>query len=251
MAWVGSTLWPLWSWSMMTECSRARVDGCFNCPLTESSFMTRSVLRPLAAFGFVGVVALAVGAQAPDPVTPTSVDERTAKIVVASLEGKHMAKPTIDDETAEKWAKMFFKDLDPQKYYFLKGDIDEFMPQATTLDEKIHEGNLDFAQSGLRPLPEALRRAVQDGRGDRQDQARLHHRRVDGRRPRQARLPGRQTPRPRSGCESGSSSTSSSPRSTTSPKTRPSRSWRCATATGTCWSTSSTRPTCSSSTSAA
>ena len=108
--------------------------------------MTRSVLRPLAAFGFVGVVALAVGAQAPAPVAPTSVDERTAKIVVASLEGKHMAKPTIDDETAKKWAKMFFKDLDPQKYYFLKGDIDEFMPQATTLDEKIHDGNLDFAR---------------------------------------------------------------------------------------------------------
>ena len=57
-----------------------------------------------------------------------------------------MARPTIDDETAKRWAKMFFKDLDPQKYYFLKADIDEFMPRATTLDEKIHEGNLDFAR---------------------------------------------------------------------------------------------------------
>ena len=107
--------------------------------------MTRSVLRPLAAFGFVGVAALVIGAQAPQVAT-TPVDERTAKIVVASLEGKHMAKPTIDDKTAVKWAKMFFKDLDPQKYYFLKADIDEFMPQATTLDEKIHEGNLDFGK---------------------------------------------------------------------------------------------------------
>ncbi len=108
--------------------------------------MTRSVLRPLAAFGFVGVVALVVGAQAPGPVVTSPVDERTAKIVVASLESKHMAKPTIDDQTAVKWAKMFFKDLDPQKYYFLKTDVTEFMPQATTLDEKIHEGNLDFAK---------------------------------------------------------------------------------------------------------
>lgn len=108
--------------------------------------MNRSVLRPLAAFGFVGVVALVVGAQAPQGTATTAVDERTAKIVVASLEGKHMAKPVIDDKTAVKWAKMFFKDLDPQKYYFLKADIDEFMPQATTLDEKIHEGNLDFGK---------------------------------------------------------------------------------------------------------
>ncbi len=104
--------------------------------------MTRSVLRPLAAFGLVGVVALVVGAQSP---ATTPIDERTAKLVVASLESKHMAKPTIDDATAQKWAKMFFKDLDPLKYYFLKSDIDEFMPRATTLDDKIRDGNLDFA----------------------------------------------------------------------------------------------------------
>jgi len=107
--------------------------------------MSRSVLRPLAAFGILGIVALVVGAQAPSPV-PTSLDEKTARIVVTLLERSHMAKPTIDDETAKKWAKMFFKDLDPQKYYFLKADVNEFMPLATTLDEKIHEGNLDFAR---------------------------------------------------------------------------------------------------------
>ncbi len=107
--------------------------------------MSRSVSRPLAAFGILGVVALVVGAQAPSPV-PTTLDERTAKIVVALLERQHMARPTIDDETAKKWARMFLKDLDPQKVYFLKADVDEFLPQATTLDEKIHEGNLDFAR---------------------------------------------------------------------------------------------------------
>ena len=105
--------------------------------------MTRSVVRPLAAFGVLGVVALVVGAQSP---ATTPIDERTAKLVVASLESKHMAHPTIDDETAQKWAKMFFKDLDPLKYNFLKSDIDEFMPRANTLDDKIRDGNLDFAR---------------------------------------------------------------------------------------------------------
>ena len=107
--------------------------------------MPRSVLRPVAAFGLLGLVALVVGAQAPSPV-PSPDDQRTAKIVVGLLERSHMAKPKIDDATAIKWCKTFLKDLDPQKYYFLKADVDEFLPQATTLDEKIHEGNLDFAK---------------------------------------------------------------------------------------------------------
>ena len=107
--------------------------------------MSRFVFRPLAAFGLLGIVALVVGAQAPSPV-PTPQDEKTAKKVVSLLETNHMAKPTIDDETAKKWCKTFLKDLDPQKYYFLKSDIDEFLPQATTLDDKIHDGNLDFSR---------------------------------------------------------------------------------------------------------
>ncbi len=62
------------------------------------------------------------------------------------LEQNHMAKPKIDDETARQWCKNFLKDLDPQKYYFEKPDVDEFTAQATTLDDKIKEGNLDFAK---------------------------------------------------------------------------------------------------------
>jgi carboxyl-terminal processing protease len=107
--------------------------------------MSRSVLRPLAAFGLLGIVALVVGAQAPAPV-PTTQDEKTAKRVVTLLENNHMAKPTIDDETARKWFNTFLKDLDPQKYYFLQSDYDEFLPQATTLDDKIKEGNLEFSK---------------------------------------------------------------------------------------------------------
>ena len=107
--------------------------------------MSRSVYRPLAAFGVLGFVALFLGAQAPGP-APTPLDERTAKIVVGRLERQHMAKPSVNDETAKKWCKAFLKDLDPQKSYFLKGDVDEFTPMATTLDDKIKLGNLDFAR---------------------------------------------------------------------------------------------------------
>ena len=107
--------------------------------------MSRSVSRPLAATGLLGLVALVIGAQAPAP-TPTPLDERTARAVVYLLEKSHMAKPTIDDDIAKRWCKTFLKDLDPQKYVFLKADIDEYLPQATTLDDKIRDGNLDFAK---------------------------------------------------------------------------------------------------------
>src|SRR4051812_35847547 len=106
--------------------------------------MPRFAFRPLALIAIMGVIAAVVGAQAP---TPRPLDEDTARVVVNLLELGHMAKPRIDDEIAKKWCKNFLKDLDPQKYYLEKADIDEFMAQATTLDDKIKEGNLDFAKA--------------------------------------------------------------------------------------------------------
>ena len=57
-----------------------------------------------------------------------------------------MARPLIDDEIAEKWCNNFLKDLDPQKYYFLKSDIAEFRKEAKNLDDQIRDGNIDFAR---------------------------------------------------------------------------------------------------------
>ncbi|SIN92711.1 carboxyl-terminal processing protease [Singulisphaera sp. GP187] len=103
--------------------------------------MPRLAFRPLALIAIMGFIAAVVGAQTP---TSKPLDEDTARVVVNLLELGHMAKPKIDDEIAKKWCHNFLKDLDPQKYYFLKADIDEFMAEATTLDDKIKEGNLDF-----------------------------------------------------------------------------------------------------------
>ena len=138
---------------MITRCGRAsptQTDSLFEPRDLKS--MSRSVFRPLAAFGLLGIVALVVGAERPRR-SPTPQDEKTAKKVVALLESNHMAKPTIDDETAKKWCKTFLKDLDPQKYYFLKADVDEFLPQATTLDDKIQRRQPRLLQARLRSLP--------------------------------------------------------------------------------------------------
>jgi len=106
--------------------------------------MPRTRLRPLTLTAILGLTVVAVvGAQAP---SPAPVDGLTARVVVQLVESGHMAKPKIDDEIAKKWCKNFIKELDPQKNYFLKADVDEFNAQATTLDDKIREGNLDFAR---------------------------------------------------------------------------------------------------------
>ncbi len=103
--------------------------------------MPRFALRPLALAGILALVAVVIGAQAP---SPSNIDKATAQIVVKLVEQIHMAKPKINDEIAKKWCRNFIKDLDPQKYYFLKADVDEFQAQATSLDDKVKEGNLDF-----------------------------------------------------------------------------------------------------------
>ena len=76
---------------------------------------------------------------------PQPEDQETAREVVDLVERNHMARPQINDEIAIKWCDNFIKKLDPQKYYFLKSDVVAFRKEATTLDDKIREGNIDFA----------------------------------------------------------------------------------------------------------
>jgi carboxyl-terminal processing protease len=91
----------------------------------------------------LALMAVVVGAQAP---VPTNEDQETARTVVDLLERGHMARPVIDDEIAVKWCNNFLKDLDPQKYYFLKADVEDFKKEAKNLDDQIREGNIDFAR---------------------------------------------------------------------------------------------------------
>lgn len=107
--------------------------------------MPRYALRTLSVFGLAALVATVVGAQAPS-LTPSQQERFTSQVVVKLLEQNHMAHPSIDDATAVKWAKTFLKDLDPLKYNFVKADIDEFMAQAKTLDDKVKQGDTSFAK---------------------------------------------------------------------------------------------------------
>jgi carboxyl-terminal processing protease len=105
--------------------------------------MPRLALRPLVLTAALALMAVIVGAQAP---VPQPEEQETAKVVVDLLERGHMARPAINDEIAVKWCDNFIKDLDPGKYYFLKGDVEEFKRDGKTLDDQIRDGNIDFAR---------------------------------------------------------------------------------------------------------
>ncbi|WP_337173097.1 carboxy terminal-processing peptidase [Paludisphaera sp.] len=105
--------------------------------------MPRIALRPLSLIGLLFLMAAIVGAQAP---TPTDEEQEIARTVVALVERGHMAHPVIDDDIAVKWCDNFLKDLDPQKNYFLKADVEEFKKEATDLDDQVRRGDVSFAR---------------------------------------------------------------------------------------------------------
>ena len=104
--------------------------------------MPRIAFRPLVLIAVLALMAVIVGAQAP---VPQPEDQETAREVVDLVERNHMAHPQINDEIAVKWCDNFIKKLDPQKYHFLKSDVAEFRQEAKSLDDKIREGNIEFA----------------------------------------------------------------------------------------------------------
>lgn len=108
-------------------------------------FAMRRLTGLLALGGTVAVSAALIAAQAPQ-IEPSEADKITAEKVVELLERGHLSHPKINDEVAKRWCRNFIKSLDPQKYYFLKEDIDAFLAQDTTLDDKIHDGDVSFAK---------------------------------------------------------------------------------------------------------
>lgn len=114
--------------------------------------MVRFALRSTGLLALVALVAAVVGAQAPPSLNPTAVDKFTARKVVELMEQGHMARPRIDDETSRKWCRSFLKELDPQKNYFTKADVEEFLKEETNLDDHIRDGNVEFARKVLERL---------------------------------------------------------------------------------------------------
>jgi carboxyl-terminal processing protease len=97
----------------------------------------------LAGTLFVLAATTLVAQQLPLPKSKQPGD--IAKLVCQMVEANHISQHKVDDAISAKIAAAFVKDLDPQKMYFLKSDLDDLQKSSTILDDELQKGNLDFA----------------------------------------------------------------------------------------------------------
>ena len=76
---------------------------------------------------------------------PTSLDKNIAKVIVKLIQDYHYSGKKLNDEMSELFFEEYFLRLDPNKYFFLQSDVDEFSPKKTILDDLLLIGNIDFA----------------------------------------------------------------------------------------------------------
>lgn len=90
------------------------------------------------------LVATAIAAQRLTPTQEKQKWSRVAKQVCQMIEAQHISQSPIDDSISIKTLDQLLKDLDAQKMYFLKSDIEEFNKSRTDLDDQLKAGNLQF-----------------------------------------------------------------------------------------------------------
>lgn len=88
-------------------------------------------------------------------------DVETAKLVAQLIPRNHLNRTPIDDDTSSNLFDRFIKDLDPQKLYFLKSDIDQFEQHRATLDDEIKGGDVRFAYDVFNVYKDRLRHQIE------------------------------------------------------------------------------------------
>ena len=104
----------------------------------------RSAIFRVACIGLAACF-LAASATAQEYGKPTPNSKRVARIV-SQLMDQHLSNRKLNDDISERALDMYLKNLDPQKVYFLKSDIEEFKSQwKTELDDMLKSGNYEAA----------------------------------------------------------------------------------------------------------
>jgi len=101
---------------------------------------TRSAILRVACIGLATCI-FASSATAQEFGKPTNDSKRVARIV-SQLMDQHLSNRKLNDAISERALDMYLKNLDPQKVYFLKSDVDEFKQNWNTqLDDMLKSGN--------------------------------------------------------------------------------------------------------------
>ncbi len=115
-------------------------------PLTRIPVMKLSPLpRAIGglAIGLTVLIATTIFAQQLSSNAPA--DQETAKLVANMISKYHISQKPLDDRISAMLLNRFVKELDPQKLYFLKSDIDGLARYKDHLDELLKIGKVDFA----------------------------------------------------------------------------------------------------------
>lgn len=98
----------------------------------------------LVAAGLFTALLWLPAAQANSERRPTRLDRKITMMVVKYLQKNHYTLPEIDDDVSEQLFDEYFDELDPNRYYFLQSDLDEFSVYRESLDDMVEKGDLDF-----------------------------------------------------------------------------------------------------------
>ena len=72
-------------------------------------------------------------------------EQATVKLVAEMISKYHITQKALDDRISGMVLNKFIKDLDSQKLYFLKSDIDGFARYRDQLDDLLKVGQANFA----------------------------------------------------------------------------------------------------------
>lgn len=95
------------------------------------------------AIGLTILIATTIFAQQLSSNAPA--DQETAKLVANMITRYHIGQKALDDRISGMLLNRYVKELDPQKLYFLKSDIDDLAPYKDHLDDLLKVGKVDFA----------------------------------------------------------------------------------------------------------
>lgn len=107
--------------------------------------MLRVSARSMMALLLTSLVLATTAIGAKQAAKNNTTESTTAKLVSEMISKFHINQQSIDDRVSQMLLKRLLKDFDPQKLYFLKGDVDELMRYKEALDDYIRVGNVDFA----------------------------------------------------------------------------------------------------------
>src|SRR5262245_8198259 len=75
---------------------------------------------------------------------PLQQQSEAANLTAQLLTRFHYKKVSLDDAMSEKIFDRYFKALDPEKLFFVQGDIDHFSSARTQLDDAIYKKDLSI-----------------------------------------------------------------------------------------------------------